>query len=264
MKSKLPLLAVTLCLLGGGCLEPQDGCLDERALNFDISADRNCCCNYPRLMLKIDHQWDTLTFVPGNQFLYNADTLVFEEFLFFLSDFTLGTSAGLSYRVEEQLVIDSPAIDRIDDVLLVQPPAADLIAGTFVYPGIQFDRLSFELGLPEELRTVPAASFPEKHPVRESVPKLLDSVSIEFVDVFFKVSGESVAGQSRSLLLKFPENVFLQNSVSIMSPVGFDTEIKLSVDYRKWIEGVNFLEDTNGEIMQKMLDNAALAILIEE
>ena len=35
------------------CFEPQEGCTDIAATNFDASADENCtdCCTYPKLQL---------------------------------------------------------------------------------------------------------------------------------------------------------------------------------------------------------------------
>ena len=41
-----------------GCFEGEEGCLDARALNYDVTADTDCsgCCNYPELQLNFTHK----------------------------------------------------------------------------------------------------------------------------------------------------------------------------------------------------------------
>ena len=47
-----------LTFLLSGCYEDRKGCLDLRATNFDIDADRECdgCCVYPQLRLVFEHK----------------------------------------------------------------------------------------------------------------------------------------------------------------------------------------------------------------
>lgn len=44
------------------CYTPQEGCMDASAVNYDVKADINCCCQYPALKLNFTYRYDTLNF----------------------------------------------------------------------------------------------------------------------------------------------------------------------------------------------------------
>ena len=52
-------LAAVLALGLSACYEPEEGCLDVAAKNFQVDADLNCpddCCEYPNLKLLLSHR----------------------------------------------------------------------------------------------------------------------------------------------------------------------------------------------------------------
>ena len=56
-------LFICLACCFAGCYEPIEGCLDVRATNFDLNADRSCpdnCCEYPELRLKLLHRYQQI------------------------------------------------------------------------------------------------------------------------------------------------------------------------------------------------------------
>ena len=264
MKNKAVLLSVMLSLLFVACLEPKDGCLDEQALNYEITADRNCCCEYPGLIVNIDHEWDTLGFRIGDEFIVGQDTLVIEEMQYFLSGFILESANSVSYSVDELIEIDSPPVVVPDDLVLVRPSGAAARAGTFVHPEIQFSRLSFALGPTPEMQNIPPEAFPTDHPARVGAPVLFDTTGQKFCDFYIRVSRASDSNQSRSLLLNISENDFIQKSVDYNATVGFNLDIRLAVDYHAWFEDVDFFNDTNLQISSRLKENADVAIRIVE
>lgn len=46
-------------LLMQACYTPQEGCRDASAVNYDVKADINCCCIYPRAIVEFTYQYDT-------------------------------------------------------------------------------------------------------------------------------------------------------------------------------------------------------------
>ncbi len=57
-----------------GC-EREEGCLDARATNFTPSADKNCCCEFPLLNLRLYHMAGTEEFVETTNYVDQAGTL---------------------------------------------------------------------------------------------------------------------------------------------------------------------------------------------
>ena len=53
-------------LLSAGCYEQQEGCLDPMAVNYDVSADINADCEYPKLSFSVDHRWGEEDYSPDS------------------------------------------------------------------------------------------------------------------------------------------------------------------------------------------------------
>jgi hypothetical protein len=245
------------------CSEPKDGCLDEQALNFEVTADRNCCCEYPGLMIDLDFRWDTLDFQLNQTFVIGADSVRFTALEGFLSDFALQSSTHQgAYRVEELLVIDSPSISIIDDVIRFMPGESATSTGTFIHPGIQFDSLSFSFGLPAHLESASPELFPVGHPVRSGVPVLLDTMSQSMADFAIHFTSIEDPDLSREVLLRFSENVFLENGVTLLQVTGFDAEIHVLLDVFILLNGVDIWEDTDEDVAEKVAANARMAFQV--
>ena len=53
------LICIVVICIGWGCSSKEEGCLDYRARNFDLDADKGCadCCTYPSLYVDLNHYW---------------------------------------------------------------------------------------------------------------------------------------------------------------------------------------------------------------
>jgi len=118
-------LLISLSLLPA-CYEPQSGCLDNEALNYDLDADNPCsdCCEYPSLVLDVQHRFitdsTTAGIIPGSSVHLDdfGNPFRIKQFRCFISNIHLQDAGAMPLEVEEKLglvVIEGPRI-RLDTV----------------------------------------------------------------------------------------------------------------------------------------------------
>ncbi len=91
------------------CYKHPEGCRDVNAINFDISADKNCekeCCKYPKLSLSADIYYDTIKLDTNIVFANEkGDSLRVANFQMLLSQFQLIDKRNLSHDVHNPINI---------------------------------------------------------------------------------------------------------------------------------------------------------------
>lgn len=81
-------LSFMMVLLISACYEPQEGCLDPNAVNYDVEADINANCTYPALSIAFGHNWGDTTFSYDATYLdENGEDYQIRFMGFFLRDF---------------------------------------------------------------------------------------------------------------------------------------------------------------------------------
>lgn len=263
------LLFIFLVLLLA-CKEPVEGCLDVDAVNYDVSADDPCadCCTYPSLELQINHQFDTLFFSYDSTYNFAGFTGQFEKVVFYLSDFRL-TNGATSLEVVETIdleQIDGGAITVKDDFVLLSPGRSirydlgEIRGGSGTY-----EMLEFKVGLIETVATTDAEFVDEDHPLSFGI------------DTLWTNPGGYIFNQVRVIPDTFNrENVRTvnlrgaANLVQLMLPFeqivsrGTEISIPLRVDYNKWFSGIDFVGNSDGEIVESIVNNTPDAFSIDD
>ncbi len=139
----LRFITAALCasLLVSACYTPIEGCLDTEATNFDASADKDCCCKYPLLVLNVENAYDTLIWKPDTAYQNDlGQWFRIRDIVFYVSELKL-TQNGVSGVVEDTITLSrfaSPTSnDTIkslytDDFLLIRRvPTTQYTVGTF-------------------------------------------------------------------------------------------------------------------------------------
>ncbi len=252
--STFNLLLVVLSL--SACFEPKEGCLDIEATNFDASADRDCCCEYPKLRLETVQRYDTLQYLPDS--LYEDATghwFRIKSVVFYLSEFQLLQNGGL-YTVSDTVQLqaytavgnDTTKETFTDDFLLVRRTPVDNEVGDF-RPAGAFEQVKIRLGLPEPAQRVIPRLAPAGHPLRIQGDSLWYGPAQGYVFLQAVVVRDSMAATPPDTLAflqsELPGFFIQQTGTFTHASGGYDFRLKLGVDYKKMFGNVNW---SNGDI----------------
>mgnify|MGYP000582287729 CR=1 FL=1 len=248
--NRLPLatcyLLFALCL--SACFEPKEGCLDIAAINFDAGADKDCCCEYPKLVLTVDQVYDTLLFRNDSLYL-NSSGQIFriKSVAFYLSDFQLFQN-GEVFTVSDTLTLntfsgsDTSSQRFTNDFQLVRRTPVDYVIGTFRQDG-NFEALNFRLGLSGEAQKVIPSKAPANHPLSNQPDILWRDQSAGFVFLQAVVVRDSM-GATQPDTLRFLQSDLGQPRIGatgfFVHPTGYNFPLVLHVDFKKMFEGINW------------------------
>ncbi len=254
---KLPCACcLLLILIQTACFEPKEGCLAVEATNFDASADKDCCCEYPKLVLDVVQRFDTLSFTENAAYPAPLDDHLFrlKSVTFYLSDFQLFQN-GILHTVGDtvQLRAFGPTgLDTItetltNDFLLVRRQSFSNNIGDFRTDGT-FDNVSIRLGLTEPARRVIPRLAPVGHPLRTQADSLWHGPAVGYIfaqivltrDTFSTTLPDTIS-LSRADIGDF----FIKTNNSVQHVTGYDFHLRLLADYKSLLEGVDL---TTGDI----------------
>lgn len=272
-------LLISLSLLPA-CYEPQSGCLDNEALNYDLDADNPCsdCCEYPSLVLDVQHRFitdsTTAGIIPGISVHLDdfGNPFRIKQFRCFISNIHLQDAAAQPLEVEEKLglvVIEGPRIrlDTVEDNFALVDAAQlnDYTIGTIRGGGL-FQRVSFDLGLVEPASKADVNEIPVDHPLDAPDMYLSDSLGYVFLDLALYRDTAQATLDSVSMQLDkttpIPPFGFTVDDFDL-NP-GFNAEVVLRIDYGALLSGVNVKTDAMEQIRQKIVNNLANAFKVIE
>lgn len=253
------------------CYQEEEGCLDVRATNFDVSADLPCldCCDYPSLKFVFQHR---AVFAQDTQVLsYDSSYAIpdfpavpfrIERIQYYLSDIELLEAGGGSIRVTDSVelcdnqFLNPDCSERIDDFILVERsrPTSYTIGGiqaTGTITGVRF-----KVGVGNEVRYTDPAVLPDIHPLA----LLGDSTNWEnqegYRSMVFRYFPDTLA-TTDSLLVNIYEPVTVELDLSIPFQVvaGSDISVTLFVDYLSWLSGINMSSVEPEEVAANIASN---------
>lgn len=259
-----------LLMICMGCYENIEGCLDVNAVNFDVTADIECedCCQKPQWRLNVLHNFTPLgkdTFL--NFSLNNDLTLDSINFFevdairFYLSDFKLirtdGTLAGVDNEVEILTIDRNDSIFTVieDNFLLIDRSSlgTQTIGSTFTdgdFVGIQFN-----IGVTESANQSDPANYSSSHPLTLGDSTLYFNSDSGYVFNQLSLFRDTTASDTIPVVVEYglAENLrLIQLNTFFSIPSGFNTTFTLRINYRDWLEAVDFRNDTESQIMTKI------------
>jgi hypothetical protein len=259
MKNLLFLVAV--CFIFTQCHEAKKGCLETEAVNFDATADDTCCCIYPKLILTVDQNYDTLVYVKTG--LYPRDNNQFfriNNIVFYLSEFSFdknGTNFPITDSYEFKLLPDSIKQRLINDFTLIRRSPADFTVGTLRESGT-FGAFHFSIGLNDAALKIKPSSTPAQHPLRQQSELLWLGNDLGYAAAKIEFVRDSMlATKPDTIYLSQPEfqKIALDFVGDYKHQSGYNFKIKLKVDYKTWFEGVNLPTDDIPTIKSKIIAN---------
>ncbi len=274
-------LLLSLLFLSLGCYEPEEGCLDINATNYDVSADDPCpdCCTYPSLSLLFQH-YVTLATMPDTSFAMKYGTrypspmdtnhlFYIDRGRFFISNLKLVKANG-----EELGVLDSVWLPLVvGDSIFVENnfskhdrdifQAAKL--GTFNAYG-EFTGVKFTLGLAPTIRQVWVDTLKTTAlAVENDTLSYNETVGIMPVHLIVRRDTlpdtapiDLVFTQERQISLPFEQTVFVDR--------GFKLKVTLRIDFMVLFQDIDFKNDSEADIWLKIdsqLPNAFSAVSLK-
>ncbi len=273
---------ILLLTLWSGCYEPQDGCLDLEAVNYNFAADNNAPedCEYPEVRVQFTHVYSTPDTVynfrlrdsvyldeAGNPFTVNA-------FEFFISGFELQRTDGAYLNIEEEL--DLYLFDNNGNVVLQMVPdnfgfvragnSSSISLGT-LREAADLQSLRFFVGVNGQANVAIADSIPLSHPLGLTDSLLYFNRDSGYVYQFIELFRDTTAADTIPEQLRIGTFANLQQ---VQLPVGgekipgFNLKVVIQIDYSKWLAGINVATDSNAELQQIIVGNTAEAFSLQE
>lgn len=266
-------LAAAFLLLAGGCYEPIEGCLDVRAINFDLQADRPCdeCCNYPALRFLLQHQYmgasDTASAPIGFGTSVYTDAagqpFRINDLSYYISEVRLLHPDGTESGVENEIMFnvatggDTTSMVFEDNFLLVRARANVPRAVGNIREPRPIIAIRFLLGLNADAARAVPASLPNQHPLALQP----DSSNYEpgFGYLFKRLSlfRDTVATDTIPRIIRTgspspPTSVILPLATEFSPLEGANLNIIIAVNLAQWLADVNVRTDTDAQIIEKI------------
>lgn len=255
------LFSIILVLILPACYEPQEGCLDPLAKNYDVSADEAGTCNYPSLIIDIEQIYDSLTFFPGRPLpAGGVDSIKIDTFQCLLSAFSLLDRDGMREYTTSRRTIDQQdgsALNVRDDLIAMKASRSSYTVGRFAKPG-EYDSLRFQAGLPAAWKKVDLNSLPGAHPLNNVSKLALDEDRSNHAYLSLRIYDDSI-GRFRAIIHFEPSVFKLSNSKGLMLDAGRDAELHLTFDYAKWTEAIDWANDSKAEIITILSERFAFS-----
>lgn len=242
-------LALLPLVLAPACYEREEGCLDINAVNYNASADDNCCCTYPTLSFSVQHRMDTLVWQRDSVY-QTTDGQWFRllDAAFYLSEFSLRQN-NQAYRISDSLlfqVFASGGTDTvgqffIDDFTLLRRTTTSLSVGTFSADGA-FDQAQFRLGLSESANRIIPALTPDGHPLRTQGDSLWLNPQDGYVPLYLVLDRDTLSATPPDTL-RFTRSeigdAFATSAGPFYHEPGYNLALKIRINYLELFAGVN-------------------------
>lgn len=266
------------CLFFSGCFQPESGCLDIEATNFELEADEpcdndnsaaSCPCTYPVLSFDmVNYVVEKFDYEPGAVYLIDGQYIRIQNIQFYLSGFQFRNTSGEWISVEDTISLvvlnENNQIQTqllTDDFLLIdQQSSIDMGA---ISQHDTFDSLRFVLGLENPANSAAPDSITNtQHPLADTdmhtgSPETgyIFNQLIFHRDTFaetgittLNITAADFANRLNLMEFKMP--------FSYETPIGTDFSLgTLQVNHGKWFDGINFVVDTELIMTEKIVAN---------
>jgi hypothetical protein len=246
------------------CYDSKEGCLDVKAVNFDPTADRNCCCEYPRLVLTTLHAWGTglMTYqVPLA--IPVGDSIVIRSLRWYASDISMSTAAGRISIIEADNLPqrNSGKLEVKKNIALVDRNELNYPLSTYTASGTT-NLLQFMIGLPAGYNNLIIDSI-SSHPLARQSDTMYDDASNRYLHT--KIVFEAVKTKKLYSLTWTSSEAQLPISLAYNKVIeaGENLPLPIRIDYKRWWTGVT-LDMQPNQMVSRIRSNIAGSISISQ
>lgn len=249
---------VLVILLFVNCADRKEGCLDVLAVNFDVEAETECCCNYPTLNVRINFlnngevfsPFDTLTNTIGQ-------SIILHHWISRFHNLQLENSTSSSFQISERIDVNGFSSPFVNDFLQVRTNTFLYPVGTMEFSGLM-DSLALQIGLLNNANSIDPNSLQVDHPLRLGSDSLWDaSDGYATHHLRYHIIGQS----SKEVSIYNDEGA---TPIKIGYPITFENgisqTIELDLELTDVINGIDFVGDSPGVIRSKLALNFSSAL----
>lgn len=272
MRYKYLLYILTIVFFATACGEKKEGCLDIIAANFDASADNDCCCTYPNLVMNVTHKFDEdLTFRLDSAYTYNGiDSFVVKDMSLLFSK-VHPIKDDVIYLTEDTIHInidDNQGAERLeieDNFVLVKPNRFRYEIGTFSKPDT-YDEIELTFGLGGDLeRIVPDSVYATEHILQSEEDSIWTSDEGYFY-LYIKVLPISTEPNNEREIVLSGANHLLEWNMEqqLLADIGYDFELNIKIDYKTLFDGIDFVADDDETVGLKVKQSLISSISFDD
>lgn len=250
----LSLLAFT------ACYEHSEGCIDARAENYDLEADKACedCCTYPSLKLDFEHWLGSELIDTNSTWMNGDDSIRIRSLNFYLSKFQMEAGSMLDSANSVALISILPQNSTNNDYEIYNFPVAkvklgksDLYElGEFI-DADNYEKIIFDFGIEEKVNHANMDEIPSSNALYDNQ----DNMYIGENDGFFFLKMIVVINGSEEKIIEISGD---QNLESYAFDANFDFSeredrvIKMNLAYDIWFENIVFSQESSEYIAEKL------------
>jgi hypothetical protein len=243
-----------------GCYEHSEGCIDARAENYDLEADKACedCCTYPSLKMEFEH-WMNGELIDTNFTWANGeDSIRIRSLNFYLSQFSLeeGSQHESASSIAWISILPQNSTDNIFEtynfpvakVKLGKSDPYDL--GTFKEADI-YQQISFDFGIEEKVNHANMDQILSSNALYDNQDELYigQNEGFYFLRMILEINGT----EEKIIEISGDEN---RESFTFNANFDFsereDRVIRMNLAYELWFENIVFGQESPEIIAEKL------------
>ena len=233
------------------CGNQQEGCTDPLAVNFDVSAEKNCCCRFPSVILNYGFQYDGMPYNIGNA-NSNGDTLLDAEGNAFVvrnirllfSDFVINKEGAEPHvfdkRLKAYIAGTGDSILTIDDYAAIS--FTNTMVTTFTYKApLILHSLDFKSGATDSAYLFdPLRITTVNHPLYRVRGNFYDSTSMQYQAAIIEILTLKDSTLRTFRVAKPDDSAYHIGLNDFPVKPGFDLRIDLNINFNRLFEGINW------------------------
>ena len=269
---------VTACLFFTACFQPESGCLDIEAKNFELTADEpcdsdntatSCPCTYPVLSFdNMNYVVEKVDYQPDAFYRIDSQYIRIQSIQFYLSGFQFRRTSGEWISVEDTISLvvlndeNQLATQLLTDDFQLINQQSSIDMGAITQHGT-FDSLRFVLGIEAPANTAaPDFITNTNHPLA-TTDMHTDNQETGYIfnqlifhrDTYPETTAITI-NLTAANVKKQPSLMEFKMPFSYETPIGEDFSLgTLQVDHAKWFDGINFVVDTEAIMIEKIVAN---------
>lgn len=244
------------------CGTKNEGCTDANAANFDVSADENCCCSYPKMGIKFNYLFDDTIVSGSNPVLdANGDEINFSKLIFYVSDIHWVLDNGTEKRSDKRVWLYTNPMNLKDSVRSIDDYYFATLSGNALqdytfYEPFNLKSLRFTIGVADSaLNNQPNLMKNASHPLAAKSDSMYDYVSKHYLTMKLGINQIGDTPADTYIINASEFRQVFEFPLNYKTVLGFDNNILINVYMDRIVDGISFRNDDKNVIRQRLVEN---------
>ena len=255
------------------CSQPNDGCLDINATNYNVTAEVQCetCCTYPNLAIDFRAHFDGEP-LSLNQFIYEnefGETYGIVSGRFMLSNFLLIDSEGKDFRIRDSVLLSTTESDslffRKDFVYISDLSNRIYNMGLFPVQN-EYKNIGFNLGLSGDACTIDPIEVPQSENLSRALRGLYDTELKMYFSARIELLVDTSEAAMETKILYLPLcdiDMRYERETFLGGIAGFNLAIPLRLDLNEVLNNIELSPLDSVNVLPQWRSDFASGLYIE-